>query len=69
MVMGPGGYTTMDFLKFGTPMQIVLMFASVAFLVSSLWLSWLLAALVFGIAVVFAATMELRKFQIASKVR
>lgn len=48
MVMGPGGYTTADFLLFGTPMQIVLLVATTAFLVSPFWISWLLSFLVLG---------------------
>jgi di/tricarboxylate transporter len=42
MVMGPGGYTTLDYLIFGTPMQIVLVFATTIFLVTPKWyLCWL----------------------------
>jgi di/tricarboxylate transporter len=40
MVMGPGGYSTLDYLIFGTPMQIVLALISVYAQVSPLWVSW-----------------------------
>jgi hypothetical protein len=40
--MGHGGYSTGDFLIFGTPMQIVLLFVStVALVVPEWWLVWL----------------------------
>lgn len=32
LIFGPGGYKTMDFLRFGTPMQIVLWIVSILFL-------------------------------------
>ena len=43
MVMGPGGYSTADFLIFGTPMQVVLTVVStVALVTQKLWyLVWL----------------------------
>jgi len=41
MVMGSGGYSTKDFLVFGTPMQVVLMITTTLALVSPLWMSWL----------------------------
>lgn len=52
MIYGPGGYKTTDFLKIGTPMQIILWGLSTVLLVttsaSNFFISWLatLAALV-----------------------
>jgi di/tricarboxylate transporter len=49
MVMGPGGYSTTDFLVFGTPMQVVMLVATTAFLVvKEWWISWIVA---FGVVV------------------
>ena len=45
MVMGPGGYTMTDFLIFGTPMQIVLWLATTAYLVSPLWVCFLVTVI------------------------
>jgi len=43
LIYGPGGYKTMDFVRFGTPMQIVLWVLSTAFLsvVEPWYVSWL----------------------------
>jgi len=43
MVMGPGGYSTKDFLIFGIPMQIVLLVATTIYLVAPFWICWLAA--------------------------
>jgi TrkA-C domain/Citrate transporter len=40
MVMLVGDYTTLDFLIFGTPMQIALLLISVFAMVSPMWMSW-----------------------------
>ena len=41
LIYGPGGYKYNDFLRFGTPMQILLWILSTAFLVVELWyISW-----------------------------
>ena len=42
MVMAIAGtnYTTLDFIIFGTPMQIVLWIASTVFLVAPIWICW-----------------------------
>lgn len=46
MVMGPGGYSTSDFLVFGTPMQLVLTVVStIALVTEKLWYVVWLAAL------------------------
>lgn len=56
MVYGPGGYKTTDFVKIGTPMQIILWVVTTALLGttnrSNFWLSWVasFAALVIGAA-------------------
>jgi Na+/H+ antiporter NhaD/arsenite permease-like protein len=48
MVYGPGGYSNMDFMKFGGPMQLILWLSSVA-LVSATnenwYVSWFICAL------------------------
>lgn len=51
MVMGPGGYSTADFLVFGIPMQLVLLFCTTIFLVTPLWISWLVSLAIFGAVV------------------
>jgi di/tricarboxylate transporter len=51
MVMGPGGYTTLDYLIFGTPMQIVLLFATTFFLVTPAWYFCWLGSLAVLVAV------------------
>jgi di/tricarboxylate transporter len=38
IIFGPGGYTTSDFLRFGTPLQIVLWIATSVFLSLENWL-------------------------------
>jgi len=42
LIFGPGGYRTMDFIKFGTPMQVVLWILSVIYLtvIKSWYISW-----------------------------
>jgi len=45
MIYGPGGYKTTDFLKIGTPMQIILWLLSTVLLAttttSNFYISWL----------------------------
>jgi di/tricarboxylate transporter len=61
MVMGPGGYTTLDFLKFGTPMQIVLWIGSVLFMVvEQWWWCWLGTAGLLALVLFFRVTQDLR---------
>jgi di/tricarboxylate transporter len=48
MVYGPGGYTNMDFMRFGAPMQIILWLSSTAMIsaVNKNWyVSWIVSAL------------------------
>lgn len=50
MIYGPGGYKFKDFLKVGTPMQVVLWILSIAIISSSVlpwWASWLICGAVF----------------------
>ena len=61
MVMGPGGYKTSDFLIFGTPMQIVLLFASTIYLVTPLWICWLVSFCIFVAAAVYRVTIDRRQ--------
>jgi len=61
MVMGPGGYSTADFLMFGTPMQIVLWIGTTIFLVvEEWWWCWVGSfALLVGV-LVFRVTGDLQ---------
>ena len=61
--MGHGGYSTCDFLIFGTPMQIVLLFVSIVALVVPDW--WLVCLTSFG---VLALVCLLRVLQDAKNV-
>ncbi|EEC45713.1 predicted protein [Phaeodactylum tricornutum CCAP 1055/1] len=53
LIYGPGGYKYKDFLLFGTPMQIVLWVASIAFLaiIEPWYISWIAAAAILGIII------------------
>jgi len=49
MIYGPGGYKTADFMRIGTPMQLVLWIISIIFISmdpSKWYLSWIITALV-----------------------
>lgn len=53
LIYGPGGYRTVDFLRMGTPMQVVLWILSVIFISNAVkwYLSWIITALVlFGVS-------------------
>lgn len=60
MVMGPGGYTTLDYLIFGTPMQIVLWITTTIFLVAPFWICWLATFVIFAAACAFRITSDLK---------
>jgi di/tricarboxylate transporter len=61
MVMGPGGYSTKDFLVFGTPMQVVLWISTTIFLVSTRWwLCWLASFFVLVAVAVLRVSQDLR---------
>ncbi|KAG7337003.1 TrkA-C domain containing protein [Nitzschia inconspicua] len=60
MVMGPGGYTTTDFLIFGTPMQIVLLFGTTIFLVTPFWICWLATGALLALVAFFRISMDLK---------
>ena len=52
--MGHGGYSTADFLIFGTPMQIVLLFVStVALALPAWWPIWLLSSTILVLVCTF----------------
>lgn len=63
MVMGPGGYSTSDFLIFGTPMQIVLTFVSTAALAlpSYWWVIWLVSLAVLVMVCVVRVAQDTRR--------
>jgi di/tricarboxylate transporter len=61
MVMGPGGYSTKDFLVFGTPMQVVLWISTTMFLVATRWwLCWLTSFAVLVAVAVVRVSQDLR---------
>jgi len=62
MVMGPGGYSTVDFLIFGTPMQIVLVFVSTfALVVPNWWAVWLVSLAILVAASAFRLFRDSRR--------
>ena len=61
MAIPSTGYTTTDFLIFGTPMQIVLLIATTIFLVSPAWICWLGSLAIFLIVASFRLTGDLAK--------
>jgi di/tricarboxylate transporter len=63
MVMSIAGtnYTTLDFIIFGTPMQIVLWVASTIFLVAPMWISWSVAFLILLLVATFRVTRDLAR--------
>jgi len=64
MVMGPGGYSTGDFLIFGTPMQVVLVFVStVALVVSRWWMVWLVSLAILVAASMFRLYQDTRRMR------
>lgn len=64
MVMGPGGYSTWDFIKFGTPMQIVLLLATTVFLVAPLWICWVAAFVVCFAAAVYRVASDRKNLKL-----
>ena len=58
MVYGPGGYTNMDFLRFGAPMQLILWFSSTA-MVSAPDDSWYISWIISFPAFIFVAAVRL----------
>ncbi|KAL3783163.1 hypothetical protein HJC23_001513 [Cyclotella cryptica] len=59
MVMGHGGYSMSDFLIFGTPMQILLLFVStIALVVPAWWLFWLLSLTILVLVCVFRVLQD-----------
>ena len=61
LIYGPGGYKTMDFIRFGTPMQLVLWICSIAFLIIDPWyVSWLGSGLALFIVCVVRAGWSFR---------
>ncbi|KAL7469645.1 hypothetical protein ACHAXS_009900 [Conticribra weissflogii] len=62
MVMGPGGYSTADFLIFGTPMQVVLVFVSTfALVVPRWWMVWLVSLAILVAASTFRLFQDTRR--------
>ena len=62
MVMGPGGYSTSDFLILGTPMQLVLTVVTTLALVTKAWyLVWLAALVVLVVVSVFRYLTERKR--------
>ena len=67
MVMGPGGYSTIDYVIFGTPMQVLLLFCSTIFLVSPMWICWLAAFVAFIAVCGYRLWSDLRSVDRAKK--
>jgi uncharacterized protein with PhoU and TrkA domain len=63
MVMGPGGYSTRDYLIFGTPMQIVLLIATTIFLVAPWWICWLVSLAILVAVSAFRILSDLRSLK------
>ncbi|KAL7519159.1 hypothetical protein ACHAWX_003953 [Stephanocyclus meneghinianus] len=64
MVMGPGGYSTGDYLLFGTPMQVVLLFTStIALVVPAWWLVWLISFAVLVLVCVLRVLQDRKKLR------
>ena len=64
MVMGHGGYSTADFLIFGTPMQVVLLFVSTAALVvRPWWITWLVSFAALVVVCVFRVLQDTKKIR------
>ena len=61
MAIPSTGYTTTDYLIFGTPMQVVLLIATTIFLVSPAWICWLGSAAIFLVVATFRLTGDLAK--------
>jgi di/tricarboxylate transporter len=58
MVYGPGGYSNMDFMRFGAPMQIILWLSSTAMIAATMK-NWYVSWLVTAIALVVVAAVRL----------
>eukprot|EP00804_Cyclotella_cryptica_P014759 CCRYP_017401-RA/>CCRYP_017401-RA protein AED:0.07 eAED:0.08 QI:262/0.75/0.6/1/0.5/0.4/5/0/1078 len=64
VVMGHGGYSTSDFLIFGTPMQILLLFVStIALVVPAWWLFWLLSLTILVLVCVFRVLQDTKNIR------
>jgi di/tricarboxylate transporter len=58
MVYGPGGYTNMDFMRFGAPMQIILWLSSTA-MISAVNKNWYVSWIVTAVGLVGVAALRL----------
>jgi len=74
LIFGPGGYKFADFLKIGTPMQLILWIFTTVILTNPLgvwWPSWIGTFAVFILAVVIlvcpSAVRDLRRFKLDGK--
>jgi hypothetical protein len=59
MVYGPGGYSNMDFMRFGAPMQIILWLSSIALITTkgdNWFVSWFICAAGLFVVAVFRMT-------------
>jgi len=64
LIYGPGGYKYMDFVRVGTPMQIILMFLSVIVVAndSQWYLSWIITAVIFFlVSFIYLLNIDLNK--------
>ncbi|KAK1746244.1 hypothetical protein QTG54_002851 [Skeletonema marinoi] len=74
LIFGPGGYKMKDFLKIGTPMQLILWIFTTLILTNPLgvwWPSWLGTFAVFILVVVIlvcpSAIRDMRRFKLDGK--
>jgi di/tricarboxylate transporter/predicted amino acid-binding ACT domain protein len=63
MAIGSTGYTTLDFIIFGTPMQVLLLIVSTIVLVSPMWICWVVSFGVFAVVATFRVIGDLRKIK------
>jgi len=61
IVFQPGGYSTTDFVKFGTPLQIVLLVMTVFFLSNDKWLVNFVVSVAILVAAVAFRVMTLKQ--------
>jgi di/tricarboxylate transporter len=61
MVYGPGGYSNMDYMKFGAPMQILLWLSSIA-LITTNGKNWFVSWFICAVGLVIVALIRMTNF-------
>ena len=68
LIYGPGSYKYADFLRIGTPMQIVLWIFSIALLtIEEAYMGWIISFAIFFVVILFRMSSLASCFQITSK--